>query len=110
MSGLSRSSFGDGGELASGEVQRDRLHVDALRWQAARMAPKRWGERIQANVMGADDGPVQAEVNARAKQHAQELAESMPPELARQLAAHTRRWLQGQAPVLEPDQADRLDQ
>ena len=35
-------------------VQRDRLIVDALKWKASKLAPKKYGEKIQQEVTGAD--------------------------------------------------------
>jgi len=37
----------------------DRIKVDALKWVAARRAPKRYSERIQQEVTGKDGGPLQ---------------------------------------------------
>lgn len=37
----------------------DRVKIDALKWVAARRAPKRYGDRIQQEVTGTDGGPVQ---------------------------------------------------
>jgi hypothetical protein len=40
-------------------VQRARLQVDALKWTAARMFPKDWGDRLATEVSGPNGGPVQ---------------------------------------------------
>lgn len=37
----------------------DRVKIDALKWVAARRAPKRYGDRIQQEVTGDGGGPVQ---------------------------------------------------
>lgn len=36
-------------------IQRSRLRVDARKWAASKMAPKKYGERIQAEHSGAVD-------------------------------------------------------
>ena len=43
-------------KVAAVELNRRRLEVDLVHWRLARMAPKRYGERIQ--VEGSDDRPV----------------------------------------------------
>ena len=43
-------------------VQRSRLHVDALKWTLARLAPKRFGDRISQEISGPNGGPIQTEV------------------------------------------------
>jgi hypothetical protein len=40
-------------------VQRDRLRIDARKWYAAKLNPKKYGDKIQQEVTGADGGPVQ---------------------------------------------------
>lgn len=37
----------------------DRVKIDALKWVAARRAPKKYGERVQQEITGANGGPVQ---------------------------------------------------
>lgn len=37
----------------------DRVKIDALKWVAARRAPKRYGDRITQEHTGTDGGPVQ---------------------------------------------------
>lgn len=37
----------------------DRVRIDALKWIAARRAPKRYSERLLQEVSGPDGGPVQ---------------------------------------------------
>jgi hypothetical protein len=41
------------------DVQRARLRVSTMQWRAAKLAPKRYGEKIQAEHTGADGGPMQ---------------------------------------------------
>lgn len=40
-------------------IQRDRLRVDARKWKASQLAPKKWGQQnVQNTITGADNGPV----------------------------------------------------
>ena len=45
-------------------VARSRLRVDARKWYAARMAPKKYGDKVQTELTGANGGPVQVEAIA----------------------------------------------
>ena len=36
-----------------------RLKMDALKWAASKMAPKRYGEKVQAELSGPDGGAIQ---------------------------------------------------
>ena len=40
-------------------VDRSRLMVDARKWLASKLAPRKYGEKIDATVSGPDGGPVQ---------------------------------------------------
>jgi len=42
----------------SGDVQRDRLRVDTRKWFAARLDPKKWGDKLSAEVTGKDGAPL----------------------------------------------------
>lgn len=44
------------------DVNRARLRVDARKWVAARLAPKKYGDKIQAEHTGADGGPLTVQV------------------------------------------------
>lgn len=35
-------------------VQRDRLIIDALKWKASKLAPKKYGEKVQQEITGAE--------------------------------------------------------
>lgn len=49
----------DGNERTDQEViARSRLRVDTRKWLMARMAPKRYGDKITQEHTGADGGPV----------------------------------------------------
>lgn len=39
-------------------IQRSRLRVDSRKWFASKVAPKRYGEKVQTEITGADGGPV----------------------------------------------------
>lgn len=40
-------------------IQRSRLRVDTRKWLMAKMAPKKYGERLTQEITGADGGPLQ---------------------------------------------------
>jgi len=44
--------------LDSVAIARNRLRVDARKWVAAKLKPKKYGDRIAQEVTGADGGPV----------------------------------------------------
>ena len=49
----------DSGEKANTEwISRSRLRVDARKWLASKMAPKKYGDKVTAEVTGADGGPL----------------------------------------------------
>ena len=51
-----------GTEVTTGDiVERSKLRVDARKWVLARMAPKRYGDRITQEISGPDGGPVVTE-------------------------------------------------
>lgn len=55
--------LGPGGQpvgwVVNGEhVQRSRLRVDSRKWLASKMAPKKYGDKLQAEHTGADGGPI----------------------------------------------------
>lgn len=39
-------------------VQRSRLRVDTRKWIAGRMAPKKYGDKVQAEISGSDGEPL----------------------------------------------------
>nr|WP_284271473.1 terminase small subunit protein [Mycoavidus cysteinexigens] len=43
-------------------VQRSKLRVDARKWLAGQLAPKKYGDRIQQNISGAHDGPIEQKI------------------------------------------------
>lgn len=57
-------SDGDGNERTNQEViARSRLRVDTRKWLMARMAPKRYGDKITQEVTGADGSPLVPIIN-----------------------------------------------
>ncbi len=42
-------------------VQRSRLRIDTRKWIMARMAPRRYSERVVQELVGKDDGPIQTQ-------------------------------------------------
>lgn len=40
-------------------VQRSKLRVDARKWSASKLYPKKFGDKVQSEVTGAEGGPVQ---------------------------------------------------
>ena len=44
-----------------GDVQRDRLRVDTRKWVLSKLQPKKYGNKVTAEITGADGGPVQTE-------------------------------------------------
>ena len=38
-------------------IQRSRLRVDARKWAAARLAPRKYGDRVEHDVKGGDFQP-----------------------------------------------------
>lgn len=57
------STSGDGEEvrlqLDATAVARNRLRVDARKWVAAKLKPRKYGDRIAQEVSGPDGGPVE---------------------------------------------------
>jgi hypothetical protein len=35
-----------------------RVKVDALKWMASKLAPKRYGDKLETTLQGADGGPI----------------------------------------------------
>ena len=56
----------DGREtVISDQVERAKLQVHARQWTLARMAPKRFGNRVLNEITGADGGPVEVAQQGR---------------------------------------------
>ena len=52
----------DSGGTDTGAVADKRLRFDARRWYLAKLAPKRYGEKLAAEISGPDGGPVKAQI------------------------------------------------
>lgn len=58
----------EGGRLSSGNVTRDRLVWDDLRWRLSRLLPEKFGERVALEHSGQDGGPIEvSDAQAAAK-------------------------------------------
>ena len=59
---MMRATAEDGKEagmvLNAEHIQRSRLRVDARKWIAAKLKPKKYGEKIAQEITGKDGGPV----------------------------------------------------
>lgn len=54
------------GWVLNGEhVQRSRLRVDARKWFASKVAPKKYGDKLDTTLSGPDGGPVQTVTEIR---------------------------------------------
>ena len=51
----------DSGFAGSVAVARSRLRIDARKWLASKLAPKKYGDKIDATLSGPDGGPIQTE-------------------------------------------------
>lgn len=61
--GLNDTYQTEGGEQTNHDViARSRLRVDARKWLASKLAPKKYGDKIQQEVTGPDGGPVEQEI------------------------------------------------
>jgi hypothetical protein len=43
-------------------IARSRLRVDARKWLASKMAPKKYGDKVQAELSGVDGGPIEQSI------------------------------------------------
>ena len=57
----------DGGEeITIGDaVDRTRLQIDARKWYASKLAPKKYGDKVQQEVSGPDGAPIQAAITVQ---------------------------------------------
>lgn len=51
------------GKVDNGEVQHRRLYADTLKWALSKVAPKRYGDRVE--IAGDPDAPVKASLEVR---------------------------------------------
>ena len=45
--------------LNSEHIQRSRLRVDARKWVVSKLAPKKYGDKLQTEISGPNGGPLQ---------------------------------------------------
>lgn len=48
----------DAGKIDPGDVNNRRLRIDARKWVAAKLKPKKYGDRIANEISGADGQPI----------------------------------------------------
>lgn len=49
----------DNGATDSGAVAKQRLQVDTRKWLLSKLAPKKYGEKLESTLVGPDGGPVE---------------------------------------------------
>lgn len=52
----------DDGKWSHANVQRSRLKTDVIRWYVSKIAPKRYGEKIDHTVGGEGGGPIMVQI------------------------------------------------
>jgi hypothetical protein len=45
-------------------IRRSALRIDARKWVAAKLLPKKYGDRVQTEITGSDGGPLQIVIGA----------------------------------------------
>src|SRR5579871_3891881 len=52
-----------GVETTTGDmIEHRRLQIEARKWLLGKLMPKKYGDKVQAEVSGADGGPIQASI------------------------------------------------
>jgi len=51
--------IGDDVEADAAAVSKAKLRVDTRKWALARMNPKKYGDKVQQEITGAEGGPLQ---------------------------------------------------
>ena len=49
------------GKIDSGDVQNRKLRVDTRKWLLSKLAPKKYGEKVQQEITGADGGALKVD-------------------------------------------------
>lgn len=52
----------DNGSTDSGAVAKQRLQVDTRKWLLSKLAPKKFGDKVEQTHIGPDGGPVQNKI------------------------------------------------
>lgn len=61
---MERRGDDDAGWQANGEhIQRSKLRIDARKWMAGKLAPKKYGEKSSLELSGADGAPLIPTIN-----------------------------------------------
>ncbi len=47
------------------QTDRTRLQIDARKWYASKLAPKKYGDKVQQEVSGPDGAPIQAAITVQ---------------------------------------------
>lgn len=56
---MERRGEDDAGWVANGEhIQRSKLRIDARKWMAGKLAPKKYGEKLTQELSGPDGAPI----------------------------------------------------
>ena len=64
----------DGTERTDSEaIQRSKLRVDTRKWAMAKLAPKKYGDKIQQEIVGANGGAIQVNTTAMSAEEAYNL-------------------------------------
>jgi hypothetical protein len=62
---ISDDTSKDNSFAGSVAVARARLRIDARKWLASKLAPKKYGDKLAAEVSGPDGGPVNTSLTVR---------------------------------------------
>lgn len=61
--GVKTKESEDGIETTTGDmIEHRRLQIDARKWLLAKLQPKKYGDKVQAEVSGSDGGPIQTAI------------------------------------------------
>lgn len=60
-------------KVTSETAAADRVAIDALKWVAARRAPKKYGDKIQQEIVGANGGAIQVNTTSMSAEEAYNL-------------------------------------
>lgn len=64
-------------------VQRMKLRIDARKWMAGKLRPKKYGDKVTNEITGADGGPVSVETNYTDRDRAKATASILAKGLAK---------------------------
>lgn len=59
---MARNDPENPGWVINGEhIQRSRLRIETRKWMASKLKPKKYGEKVSAELTGKDGGPIQVQ-------------------------------------------------